>query len=84
MKTIDNKGNILEISHYGINFLNQRRKNNTPIFSSLPDGWQFIEQATTAPTGFKWACNNQPLWKKDALGNWCHNKNYQSAIVRVY
>lgn len=84
MKMIDNNGKVFEISKYGVDFLNQRRKNNTPIFSSLPDGWRFIEQATTAPTGFKWACNNQPLWKKDAFGNWCQNKNYQSAIVRVY
>lgn len=69
MKMIDHNGKAFE---------------GTPVLDNLPDGWKFNEQATTAPSGYKWANNGQPIFTRDANGNYYGNPQYQHALIRVY
>ena len=84
MKMIDHNGKAFEISRYSVNFLYNCSREGTPILDNLPDGWKFNEQATTAPSGFKWANNGQPIFTRDANGNYYGNPKYQHAVIRVY
>lgn len=84
MKMIDHNGKVFEIDKYGVDFLDYCSRNRIPVLDQLPDGWKFIENATTTPTGFKWAFNMQPLFKRDANGNYFANRNYKHAVIRVY
>ena len=84
MKIIDHNGKVFEASHYGVNFLNRCSRENIPILDQLPDGWQFNELATTAPTGFKWANNGQPVFLRDGNGQFHGNPKYRHAVIRVY
>lgn len=29
------------------------------VLDHLPEGWRYLEGATTAPLGYRWACNNK-------------------------
>ena len=29
------------------------------VLDRLPDGWRYLNGATTAPLGYRWACNNK-------------------------
>lgn len=84
MKMIDNNGKAFEISKYGVDFLDYCSRERIPVLDQLPIGWNFNEKATTAPNGFKWANNGQPLFKRDADGNYFANRKYQHAVIRVY
>lgn len=40
------------------------------IYYTMPEGWDFIKGATTAPTGYKWICNKKSFFsgeRKQAL-----------------
>lgn len=84
MKMIDHNGRVFEISKYGVDFLDYCSREGIQVLDQLPDGWKFNELATTAPNGFKWAYNGQPLFKRDANGNYYANRNYKHAVIRVY
>lgn len=43
------------------------------ILDSLPKGWKWLEGATTAPNGFRWANNNKSRFSVE----------YRHALVRV-
>lgn len=45
-----------------------------PVLNSLPKGWRYIEGATTAPKGYKWANNSKSLFSSD----------YRSALVKIF
>ena len=84
MKLIDHNGKAFEISGYGVKFLDYCRRERIPVLDQLPDGWKFNEQATTAPSGFKWANNGQPIFIRDVNGDYCGNPKRQHAVIRVY
>ena len=33
-----------------------------PTYTAMPQGWQVIENATTAPAGYVWICNGKSLF----------------------
>lgn len=35
------------------------------IFGSLPKGWRYLDGATTAPNGFRWASNGKSRFSAD-------------------
>lgn len=43
------------------------------ILDSLPKGWKYLDGATTAPNGFRWASNGKSRFSAD----------YRHALVRV-
>ena len=43
------------------------------IFSSLPIGWKYLDGATTAPNGFRWASNGKSRFSDD----------YRHALVKA-
>lgn len=84
MRLTDHNGKAFEISRYGVKFLDYCSRERIPVLDQLPDGWKFNEQATTAPSGFKWANNGQPIFIRDANGDYCGNPKRQYAVIRVY
>lgn len=43
------------------------------ILGSLPNGWKYLDGATTAPNGFRWASNVKSRF----------SAGYRHALVRV-
>ena len=35
------------------------------IYKKLPKGWEILENATTAPVGYKWIFNRKSLFSKE-------------------
>lgn len=42
------------------------------VLDRLPEGWRYLDGATTAPLGYRWACNN-----KSRFGG-----EYRHALIR--
>ena len=42
---------------------------------SLPDGWRYLPGSTTAPLGYRWACNGMNRFRPDS--------KYENALVKV-
>lgn len=42
------------------------------VLDRLPDGWRYLDGASTAPVGYRWACNNRSRFGGE----------YRSALIR--
>ena len=50
---------------------------------TMPEGWKEIEGATTAPNGYMWINNAQPVFYKDKAGDIYRNDNYKHALLKI-
>lgn len=48
-----------------------------PVLDEKPDGWRWLEGATTAPNGYKWAAHGSLFWRTNG------REKYEHAIIRV-
>lgn len=48
-----------------------------PVLDELPEGWRWLDGATTAPNGYKWAAHGSLFWRTNG------KERYEHAIIPV-
>lgn len=38
------------------------KEKGVKVLNELPKGWRYIENTSTEPQGYKWACNNKSMF----------------------
>lgn len=64
------------------NKLQQLKKQGILVLNKMPKGWKRVHGSTTAPRGYYWANNGQPLFSKDRSGQYHKNKRFERALVK--
>lgn len=54
-------------------YLKYFKEKEIKILNELPPRWRYIENASTAPQGYKWDCNNKSMFSGD----------YEHALIKT-
>lgn len=57
--------------------MKHRLPEGVPVYDSMPDGWQVIEGAQTAPVGYAWINNRKSVFSKEYKHGLIKNNYYE-------